>query len=88
MEVKTFGVKNMMPLGPASHLCQVCAGDHKPDDPHDCNSLFYQYGFYGEHGRWPTWKDAVAHCSDVTKELLEKELRELALWPVFIESAG
>lgn len=88
MEVKEFGLENMMLLAPADDVCQVCAGKHKPDDPHDCNSLFYQYGFYKEHNRWPTWEDAIAHCSDVTKKLWENELRELGLWPVSIESAG
>jgi len=82
MEVKTFGIQNMMLGSPADHLCQVCAGNHKADDPHDCNSLFYQYAFYKEYSRWPTWKDAVAHCSEGTQKLWENELRGLGLWPI------
>lgn len=50
-------------LGPAPHKCQTCAVEHPPDDPHDAQSLYYQMAFYQKNGRWPTWKDALAHCS-------------------------
>lgn len=42
--------------------CGQCAVDHEPDQPHNKQSLAYQYHFYSEHGRWPTWADAIAHC--------------------------
>lgn len=62
--------------------CQVCGRDpaHSPDQPHDAQSLYYQYAFYGEHGRWPTWKDAVAHCSPETQQAWETELRRRGKW--------
>jgi hypothetical protein len=44
-------------------VCSQCARDHEPDVPHDQQSLHYQYTFYSEHDRWPTWDDAMAHCS-------------------------
>lgn len=52
-------------LPPAPHLCQQCATDHDPALPHNQTSMFWQYWFYrsvkGE--RWPTWDDAMAHCT-------------------------
>jgi hypothetical protein len=53
---------------------------HPPKDPHDANSLYYQYAFFGEHGRWPTWKDALAHCPDKVRAVWERELRALGVW--------
>lgn len=47
----------------AADVCQECAVDHAPEMPHNQESLYYQYNFYQEHGRWPTWEDAIAHCS-------------------------
>lgn len=56
--------------------CPECAVKHDPSLPHNCMSLTYQYKFYDEHGRWPTWSDAMAHCSDEMKEVWLKALRE------------
>lgn len=49
--------------------CPVCAVKHNPEMPHNRDSLTYQYKFFDEHGRWPTWKDAMAHCDEHIKEL-------------------
>lgn len=54
-------------LPPKKGVCQECAADHPEDNPHNRYSLYYQYHFYNEHGRWPTWEDAMAHCDDETK---------------------
>lgn len=51
-------------MPPAPDVCQQCAVDHDPDVPHNAQSMYYQYAFYSEHGRWPTWRDAMAHCSE------------------------
>ncbi len=69
-------------LPAAAGACPVCARNpaHLEDQPHDAQSLFYQYAFYGEHGRWPTWKDALAHCSDEVKQQWETALREGGHW--------
>jgi len=56
--------------------CEICSVEHKPELPHDAQSLFYQYKFYNEHGRWPTWKDAMAHCSKEMKKHWVSELRK------------
>lgn len=55
--------------------CQECATEHAAELPHNQQSLFYQYKFYNEHGRWPTWEDAIAHCTDEMKEFWKAELR-------------
>ena len=54
-------------LGPPPDKCQVCAADHAHDQPHNQESLYYQMAFHAEHGRWPTWTDAMAHCCDEVK---------------------
>lgn len=54
----------MMLLPPAPGLCQTCAVDHPSDEPHDVQSLYYQVKFKMEHGREPTWEDALTHVSD------------------------
>lgn len=61
-------------------VCQTCAHDHTPDLPHNAQSLYYQYGFFSEHARWPTWKDAMKHCSAKMKEDWERELRARGVW--------
>lgn len=43
--------------------CPECATVHTPEMPHNQQSLFYQYSFREKHGRWPTWSDALAHCT-------------------------
>ncbi len=43
--------------------CPECAVKHAPTEPHNQQSLAYQYDFFGKNGRWPTWKDAMAHCA-------------------------
>lgn len=60
----------------ASNVCQECAVDHPPEAPHNAQSLYYQYHFYAEHGRWPTWKDATAHCSDDVKQMTIEVLKK------------
>lgn len=49
--------------------CSQCAVDHHPEQPHNCESLYYQYAFYAEHARWPTWEDALAHCDNQMYDL-------------------
>lgn len=69
-----------MLLPPSPDVCQECAVDHPPEQPHDAQSLHYQYSFYARAGRWPTWKDAVDHCAPDVREHWERELRERGAW--------
>ncbi len=59
--------------------CPECAVDHPPEQPHNQQSLFYQYKFYNEHGRWPTWEDAISHCSEEIKSIWRTELKKLGV---------
>lgn len=68
-------------LPPPASACQTCGREHDPALPHDAQRLYYQYAFYAEHGRWPTWRDAVAHCSEDIRSQWEKHLREAGAWP-------
>lgn len=56
--------------------CPECAVKHDQNQPHNRDSLAYQYCFYDQHGRFPTWEDAMAHCTPDVKELWKQKLRE------------
>jgi hypothetical protein len=56
-------IKGLTLLPPAPGLCQSCACDHIPEEPHSWQSLFWAFWFDGVHGRSPTLEDAFAHCS-------------------------
>lgn len=56
--------------------CPDCAVKHDPRMPHNRDSLTYQYKFYDQHGRWPTWADAMAHCDPAVKEAWIEGLRK------------
>lgn len=65
---KTETVQAMvMPVRPG--LCQECGSQHDLTAPHNRDSLRYQMLFHGEHGRYPSWADAMAHCPDNVKAL-------------------
>lgn len=72
--------KNMTLLPCEKDACQECAVKHHPDDAHNKQSLYYQYKFYGIHGRFPTWADAIAHCSDNIKKRWKEELKKVGAW--------
>lgn len=50
-------------MPPPADACQVCAVKHDPREPHNAQSLYYQMAFHAATGRYPTWADAIAHCS-------------------------
>lgn len=61
-------------LPPRAGVCQACAVDHKPAEPHNQQSLHWQYWFYAHNGRWPEWPDALAHCTDELYAFWRREL--------------
>jgi hypothetical protein len=69
-------LKEGMLLPPRADVCQECAVDHKPELPHNRDSLFYQYKFYKDHGQWPTWADAMKHCTPEMRAQWTKLLTE------------
>ena len=66
----------IMPGKTPEGTCPECAVAHNPGIPHNKQSLVYQYHFYDQHGRWPTWADAMAHCSEEMKEQWKAALKE------------
>lgn len=69
--------RSMTLMSPAPDKCPVCAVKHSPGFPHDRESLYYQVKFNMEHGRVPTWLDAMAHCTDQVKKIWIEELEKL-----------
>ena len=51
-------------LPPRPGACPICAARHKENQPHNPESLYYQVRFRQKHRRFPTWADAMAHCSE------------------------
>lgn len=70
----------MILLPPREDVCQACAVKHMSEEPHNAQSQYYQYWFYGTHGRWPKWADAVAHCKPEVRSLWRKVLERLGKW--------
>jgi hypothetical protein len=73
-------IKEITPqlLPPAPDKCQTCGVAHEPEYPHNQQSIYYQYAFYysTKPNRWPTWADAMAHCSDKMKAAWTEELKK------------
>lgn len=67
-------------LPPPADCCQECAKKHEPEMPHDALSLPYQYSFANKNGRWPTWADAVAHCTPEMQAAWKDELMKIGGW--------
>jgi len=63
---------HLLPAKPGT--CLECAVEHDLAHPHNQQSLYYQYHFYADNGRWPTWGDAMAHCTDEMKAFWVEEL--------------
>jgi hypothetical protein len=61
--------RNLHLLPPATGKCQVCAGDHLPEEPHDAQSLYWASKAQAEGKPSPTWSDAIAHCSPGVQQL-------------------
>jgi len=72
------GSMTLLPAAPGT--CPLCATKHPPTYPHNGQSLFYLYRFYFEHGRWPTWADAIAHTSEEMKAFWIEGLHEKNTW--------
>lgn len=59
--------------------CPECAVAHAPEEPHDRDQLYYQYRFRETHGRWPTWRDALAHCAPELQAAWCEELSHMGV---------
>lgn len=72
--MRTINGMMLMPAAPGT--CPECAAVHDPAQPHNQQSLYYRYRFYADHGRWPTWADAMAHCDAETRKVWRTELEK------------
>lgn len=81
--VKAVGLEDMILAPPLAGSCPECATVHDPALPHNRQSLYYQYKFYQKHRRYPTWQDAMAHC---TSEVRMLWIRALAKRGVIVEA--
>lgn len=68
--------KDMVLLPAKPGTCPQCAVNHPAEFPHDKQSLFYQMKFRQENERFPTWEDAMVHCSDDMKKVWRDALTE------------
>ncbi len=59
---------NMMFLLSSPDRCEECDRDHEPAHPHNMDSPNYAKWFFAQHGRYPTWADAMGHCPEHEKE--------------------
>ena len=62
-------------------LCNICNGRHPESLPHSAGTPEYQAWFQKEHGRLPTWSDAIAHCSPQAKEFALQWLTRVGIAP-------
>lgn len=62
-------------------VCSECGSQHSPSQPHDPAKKIYRQRFVEKNGRFPTWEDALAHCTDQTKDLWRKELKKSKIDP-------
>lgn len=67
MIVKEIGMDAVVIFPPKPGTCRECAVKHDPAYPHNRDSLYYQMRFQQKHRRFPTWADAMAHCSEAMK---------------------
>lgn len=74
MEIKTF---SLLPAAPDK--CPECASGHPPEQPHNRDSLFYQIKFHQANGRFPTWNDAMRHCTTEMQRAWRKGLWEIGI---------
>ena len=76
VKIKEIPFESVVILPPKPGVCPICAVDHEPDQPHNHDSLYYQMKFRQQHGRFPTWADAMAHCDEHVKQLWIAALAE------------
>jgi hypothetical protein len=66
-------IEEIKVIPPRPGCCRLCAVRHRPEEPHDRDSLYYQNGFYKKYRRFPTWDDAMAHCTEEIKTAFRRQ---------------
>lgn len=64
----------LFPFPEREGVCSECGIAHPEWAPHDRDTLQYQYRFFDEQGRWPSWEDAMAHCDEEVRAAWASEL--------------
>lgn len=80
MKTRQEGYTAILPPNPGA--CKECGDVHDPRDPHNRDSIIYQHHYHKAHGRYPTWYDAMRHCSPITRA---KAIQDLAKRGVVVE---
>lgn len=65
--------KTVIPA-PREGACRVCGEIHGRGEAHNRDSLLYQHKFRMNHGRYPTWEDAMGHCGKAARDRMIKRL--------------
>lgn len=73
------GMEKIRIKAPVPGTCPVCATKHDERDPHDLNSLYYRNQFFRTHKRFPTWTDAMRHCSPLTRAAWAGKLKKTGI---------
>jgi hypothetical protein len=79
MDMNTIRMREVFIIPPGPGQCPMCADVHDPKHPHNLRSLYYQIRFRHEHGRAPTWADALAHCDEAVKNGWVKQLAMIGI---------
>lgn len=79
------GTEKVRITAPVPGSCPMCATFHGNDEPHDLGSLYYQNKFYKIYRRFPTWADALWHCSASVKAEWKEKLKKSGIEVVFQE---
>ena len=70
------GMDEIRITAPVPGTCPVCATKHDERNPHDRDSLYYQNQFFKANKRFPSWWDAMSHCTDMTKATWVEKLKK------------
>ncbi len=71
---------SVMMLPPPEGCCRICGVDHKPNAPHNAETVFYETRFSLRYKRRGTWADAIAHVPEPERTRLEKKIKALNAW--------
>lgn len=77
MTIQREGRLSILP--PKIGSCALCGELHDKREPHNNSSILYQHKFRMKYGRYPTWEDAMGHCSLYVKKRFAEELAKAGI---------
>ena len=86
--MKLNQVRKLTLLAPSPDRCPCCAVAHPPEQAHDATSMFYAFWFQENHGRSPTWNDAISHCPPEIKASWTQHLLKMGIDPGSTDKRG